>query len=408
MKGNMAKQGHGPGYGVIVWREFKRHRLAYVSLWGVGWLALTAVLAPLLFCSKPFLWRVDDGPWASPWLAALFDRNFFESSLDMFFNSLLCPGIAVALGCAWAWRRTSAQPQIAKRRWRKVALVVALGLWGSTFATVVLVGRSHPSVAYPARERTLLAQGHRVIAFYPPFPYSFQSIDLDVVRAPMGLAHPLGTDSAGRDVLTRLVYGTRISLTVGVFAVLLYVTFGTVVGALAGYFGGWVDVVALRAIEVMMSIPSLFLLLTLAAFSERRSILQIVVIIAAVRWTTPARLVRAEFLRLRTLDFVVAARASGFPQRTIIFREMLPNALGPVLVTATFGVAASILLESTISFLGLGDITVPSWGQILSVGRSTGMWNLILAPGFAIFVTVSLLNLLGEGVRDALDPRLRR
>ncbi|MEL6545063.1 MAG: ABC transporter permease, partial [Myxococcota bacterium] len=224
---------------------------------------------------------------------------------------------------------------------------------------------------------------------------------------PVSRHHLLGTDNAGRDVLTRLLYGTRISITVGIFAVALYVVLGTALGALAGYFGGWVDLVIQRTIEVVLSIPSLFLILTVAAFIEDRSIFHIMAIIAAVRWTTPARLVRAEFLRLKNLEFVTAAKASGFPESAIIFRHILPNAIGPVLVSATFGVAAAILIESTMSFLGLGDITVPSWGQILSTGRSTGMWTLILAPGFAIFFTVSVLNLLGDGLRDALDPKLR-
>ena len=164
----------------------------------------------------------------------------------------------------------------------------------------------------------------------------------------------------------------------------------------------------LRAIEVMISIPSIFLILALAAFVENRSIFHIMLIISAVAWTQTARLVRGEFLRLRNLDFVMAARAAGYREATIIFQEILPNALGPVLVNAAFGVASAILVESTISFLGLGDITVPSWGQILNAGRTTGIWPLILAPGLAIFTTVSLLNLVGEGVRDAMDPKLRR
>ena len=157
-----------------------------------------------------------------------------------------------------------------------------------------------------------------------------------------------------------------------------------------------------------MSIPAVFLVLTVAAFIEHRSIFHIVLVIAAVSWTTPARLVRAEFLRLRNLDFVVAARASGFGEAAIIVKHILPNALGPVLVSATFGIASAILIEATMSFLGLSDVTAPSWGQILNAGRTSGRWLLILAPGMAIFVTVGLLNMVGEGLRDALDPSLRR
>ena len=132
------------------------------------------------------------------------------------------------------------------------------------------------------------------------------------------------------------------------------------------------------------------------------------VVIGCLRWTGVARLTRGEFLRLRNLDFVSSAIALGFSTKRVIFQHILPNALGPVLVNATFGVAAAILTESTLSFLGLGDVSVPSWGQTLNEGYSTGAWHLILAPGFAIFVTVSLLNLVGEGFRDALDPKMRK
>jgi peptide/nickel transport system permease protein len=190
--------------------------------------------------------------------------------------------------------------------------------------------------------------------------------------------------------------------------VILYCLTGIVVGAVAGYFGGRIDLAILALVEVVMCIPSMFLVLAAAAFIRDRSIFHIMAIIAAVSWTTPARLVRAEFLKLRGLDFVTAAEAVGYPRRTIIFREILPNALGPVLVTATFGIASAILVESGMSFLGLGDVTAASWGQMLATGRTEDAWMLILAPGFAILVTVSLLNLVGEGVRDALDPKLRR
>jgi len=163
-----------------------------------------------------------------------------------------------------------------------------------------------------------------------------------------------------------------------------------------------------RFIEIFMSIPSLFVILTLLAFVDQPSIFHIMIVIGLLRWTGVARLVRGEFLRLRNLDFVNAAIALGFPARRIIFQHILPNALGPVLVNATFGVAAAILTESTLSFLGLGDASVPSWGQTLSEGYSTSAWHLILTPGLAIFITVSLLNQLGDGVRNALDPKARK
>jgi len=221
-------------------------------------------------------------------------------------------------------------------------------------------------------------------------------------------AHVLGVDQSTRDVAVRILYGTRISLTIGVIAVSIYVTIGIILGSLAGFFGGRVDIGIQRIIEITMALPTFFVIITLAAFLEEPSIFHIMLIIGLVRWTGVARLTRGEFLRLRNQEFVLAATALGYPTRRIIFEHILPNAVAPVLVSATFGVASAILLESTLSFLGLGDLSAPSWGQTLSEGYASGAWHLILAPGFAIFVTVSLLNLVGEGLRDALDPKLRK
>ena len=370
-------------------------------------LLVIAIYAPLFISNKPFLWRIDGGPWDSPWLKSLFDRNFFENALDIAFNTLLIPGTFLLFPIVAVWRKTRNAPRRVRDPKRRRIALAMLVLWVVSFVAILAGSSGRPKVVYPSLQTRLEAKGHDVTAIYPPIPYSYRDIDLDAVRAGVSRDHFLGTDNAGRDVFTRLMFGTRISLTIGVFAVLLYIVIGTVIGAIAGYYGGRVDIAIQRLIEVVISIPSLFLILTVAAFIENRSIFHIMGIIAAVSWTTPARLIRAEFLRLKNLDFVSAARATGFRESTIIFRHILPNALSPVLVTATFGVASAILVESTMSFLGLGDITVPSWGQILNAGRTTGSWIMILSPGFAIFVTVSLLNLLGEGVRDALDPKLR-
>lgn len=397
-----------PSYADIVWGQFRRRGLAWGAFLGVLVLFLLAVYAPVLASNKPFLWRVDGGPWQSPWLASLFDRTFYENAVDVVFNALLLPGTLLVLPVAWVWRSSAAQPRKLRgaRRWRAVWLAGAA--WGASLVALLYLVTPSPKQVYPIVEAGLRAEGREVVAIYPPIPQSFRDGDLADVRAVASAAHPLGTDNAGRDVATRLLFGTRISLTVGVFAVALYCTVGMFFGSIAGFYGGRIDMAIQRLIEVVICVPSLFLVLAVASFIEQRSIFHIMIIIASVSWTGPARLVRAEFLRLRSLDFVAAARASGFGEGTIIFREILPNALGPILVSATFGVASAILTESTMSFLGLGDITVPSWGQILNTGRATGMWTLILAPGFAIFLTVSLLNLVGEGVRDALDPTLRR
>ncbi len=397
-----------PTYGEIVWGQFTKRREAYGALIGLGLLLLLAIYAPLLASNKPFVWQPEGEALQFPWLRALFDRNFYENSVDIFFNSLLVSVSLVGPVVGAVFWKTAGLPRKARNGPRKTVLMVALGAVLATWAAVGTFDYQDTKTVYPRMEERLESAGTEVFSVYAPVPYSFRDGDLKSVRLPISGEHFLGTDNAGRDVFTRLLYGTRISLTIGVFAVALYITFGTILGSLAGFYGGKVDVAIQRVIEVVICIPSLFLILTVASFIEERSIFHIMVIIAAVAWTSPARLVRAEFLRLRNLDFVAAARAAGYRESTIIFKEILPNALGPVLVAATFGVARAILIESTMSFLGLGDITVPSWGQILNTGRTTGMWVLILAPGFAIFLTVGLLNLMGEGVRDALDPKLRK
>ncbi len=221
--------------------------------------------------------------------------------------------------------------------------------------------------------------------------------------------HLLGTDNQGRDLLVRLIWGARTSLTVGILSALLLVGLGVTVGALAGTFGGWVDAAALRVIEVLQSIPALFLVLISMAFVPPdvvRPIVAIVVVIALVRWTGVARLVRAEFLRLREAEFVLAARALGYSEGRIALRHILPNALGPVLVSAAFAVAAGILTESAVSFLGLG-VSPPqaSWGGLILASRSPVHWWIQVFPGLAIFVTVTCYNLVGDALRDVPHAR---
>lgn len=221
-------------------------------------------------------------------------------------------------------------------------------------------------------------------------------------------SHPLGTDDLGRDVLTRILYGARISLLVGFVAVGIASVIGVCAGAIAGFYGGWIDAVLMRLVDIMLCFPTFFLILAVIAFLEP-SIWNIMIIIGLTGWMGVARLVRAEFLSLRERDFVLAARALGASDSRLIFRHILPNALSPVLVSATLGVAGAILTESALSFLGIGvQPPTPSWGNMLIAGKQTlgTAWWLSVFPGLAILITVLGYNLLGEGIRDALDPRL--
>lgn len=221
--------------------------------------------------------------------------------------------------------------------------------------------------------------------------------------------HWLGTDSLGRDVLSRTIWGGRVSLSVGIVSVTIYVALGILIGALAGFFRGFVDLLISRFIEIVICFPAFFLILTIVAL-RGPSIMNIMVVIGLTGWTGVARLIRAEFLRLVDQEFVLAGRALGYSPVRLIFRHVLPNALAPVLVSATFGVAGAILTESALSYLGLGiTIPIPSWGSLLLDGRTSegsAPW-LVVLPGLAIFITITCYNLVGEALRDASDPRLR-
>ncbi|MBP8178661.1 MAG: ABC transporter permease [Spirochaetes bacterium] len=242
---------------------------------------------------------------------------------------------------------------------------------------------------------------------FPPIPYSYSEYDLNAIVVPPSSRHLLGTDEQGRDLAARMIYGTRVSIFVGFVAVFIYVTIGIIIGALAGFYGGWVDIIISRIIEIVMCFPTFFLILTILALWGQ-SLLNVMIVIGITGWTGIARIVRGEFFKLREQDFVVASRALGSKDWWIIFKHILPNAMAPVMVSATFGIASTILIESSLSFLGFGvQPPTPSWGDILSQSRDfiDFAWWLTLIPGFAIFITITSYNVLGEGLQDALDPK---
>lgn len=236
------------------------------------------------------------------------------------------------------------------------------------------------------------------------------AIDTGHILEPPSWNHPLGTDSLGRDCFSRLLFGARISLLVGFVAVGLATAIGTALGAVAGFHGRWIDGIIMRAVDIMLCFPTIFLIMAVIAFLEP-SIWNIMAVIGLTGWMGVARLVRAEFLTLREREFVMAARISGASNLQIIFSHILPNAAAPILVSATLGVGGAILTESALSFLGIGvQPPTPSWGNMLTEGKDNleVAWWLSVFPGLAILVTVLGYNLLGEGLRDALDPRMKK
>ncbi|CAG9622858.1 oligopeptide ABC transporter permease [Sutcliffiella rhizosphaerae] len=240
-----------------------------------------------------------------------------------------------------------------------------------------------------------------------PFEPQKQSL-LNKLQTPGG-EHILGTDRFGRDVLTRLLYGARISLLVGFASVAGSVTIGTFVGAVAGYFGGKIDAFLMRVVDVIISIPTIFLLITLVTIFNP-GVDKLILIFALTGWTGTARLVRGEFLSLRSREFVLASKTIGTRSHTIIFSHILPNAMGPIIVAATLGVGGVILAESALSYLGLGiQQPTPSWGNMLQDAQNFTImlkhWWYPLFPGLMILITVVCFNFVGDGLRDALDPK---
>lgn len=387
------------------YQRLAKNRMALFGLRCIGALVALAIFAPVVAMNQPFVYETPEG-WGSPWLRSLFNRLIFENSIDILFNLILVLSPVLVAG-TWLWARMCPRLSRSKIFFRTAFAVFAV------FALVSVKSLAGVSNPLHFTEKVV---NHRALvesasspsrSIFPPLPFSYRETNPSESLQSPNSRHWLGTDTEGRDVFARMLYGTRISLTIGVVAVLLYVSIGVVLGALAGYFGGWVDTVVSRMIEVMITFPSFFLILTLAALIEERSIFHVMIIIGLTSWTGVARLIRAEFLRQKNLEYVHAAAATGLKASRIMFQHILPNAIAPALVSATFGVASAILIESSLSFLGVGDMSVASWGETLNTGRVEKKLWLVMAPGAAIFFVVTIFNLVGEGVRDALDPKLK-
>ncbi len=242
-------------------------------------------------------------------------------------------------------------------------------------------------------------------------PHKPNEIDLFNISAPPSRAHWLGTDPLGRDVLTRLIYGGRLSLWIGISAALLSTVVGVVVGAVAGYYGGAVDGWLMRFVDLMLAFPSIFLLLIIAAMLEGITVNHVILFLGLFGWMWLARIIRGEFMSIKSRDYVEAARSVGVSDRRIIARHMLPNVAGAIIVATTLDVALYMLSESSLSFLGFGvPPGTPTWGNMLNESRTEYLTRpmLAIAPGLTLTIAVLAINFVGDGLRDALDPHGRR
>ncbi|MEP3857410.1 MAG: ABC transporter permease [Porticoccus sp.] len=365
---------------------------ARIGLSWIGLLVIIATFSPFLASSHP-LYLVVDGQASSPLLQHM-------TALDWVWLTGLPMILAIALLPLPLWKKF-------------LSVLVGLGLTAMIAYTVV----SPPALVIYEQYRELEATGKVETMIRAPIPYSAKDYLRDYadtgIESPLLTSeqrtHWMGTDENGADVASRMIHASRIALGIGFIATGIALVIGTIIGGLMGYFSGIVDIIGMRLVEIFEAIPTLFLLLSFVAFFGR-SIYMMMVIIGITAWSGYARYVRAEFLKLRQQDFVQAAVACGLPLRSILFRHMLPNGLAPLLVATSFGVASAILAEATLSFLGLGLIDDPSWGQLLNqaVQSSTFNWWLAVFPGGAIFLTVFSYNLLGESLRDAVDPHTNR
>ncbi|OHB53397.1 MAG: hypothetical protein A2Y12_14430 [Planctomycetes bacterium GWF2_42_9] len=391
------KNDWGTSYGQLVWQQFTKNLANMICMWFLIVLFCIAVLAPFIANDKPFAISVD-GKIQFP-----------------VFKTLTANDYSVFLAAIIAFTLV----MLVRRNSRKIDPFLRAGVLSKQIficGTILIVGIAALQVFIPRKldatdYRAMLASGKATNAIFPVVPYGYARTDIKLTQLPPSKEHWLGTDDVGSDVLCRLIHGTRVSLSVGFVAVGISSVIGIIFGAVMGYFGGKIDFLGMRLLEIMMCVPTFFLIITIVAFFPR-SLINIMIIIGLTSWTGDARFVRAEFFKLRNQDFVQAAISLGLPLRSILFRHMLPNGIAPVLVNMTFGIAGAIFIESALSFLGFGVAPpTPSWGQMLSTGVSTSgqfLWWLTLFPGLAIFFTVTAYNLLGEGLRDAIDPKLRK
>ena len=402
---------------MVALAAFARAPANFVAMVILGFLILVAIYAPLLANETAWFWSDAKG-WQVPAFNELFNRFVYTKRYDLLFNLLavLVPPWVVL----WALLRRRVGT-VAVLKYGAIAVAViwvacqipipAMGGTGNGPWRAIWDERAPTTCTYG-----VLHQGGPAVAgvhaLFPPVPHRYDATYAGAVLQPPGTVNPatgarfwLGTDEGGHDLLAQMLFGARISLTIGFLATAISITIGTIIGVVAGYCGGMVDLLLSRFIEIMMCFPTFILVLVVMAMIGR-DIMYTMLVIGLTGWAGTARLMRGEVLGQAVRDYVLAAESLGLSPLRVMFRHILPNALAPLMITATFSVAGAVMIESALSFLGMGDPATASWGQLLNQGdRNLDDAWLIYTPGLAVFLLLTVLNTIGSGLTEALDPK---
>jgi len=371
----------------------RRDKMGALGVLGIIFLLSVAVFAPVIANGRPFLF-VADGAVSFPAVEFIFAPDTTEPLVEKFFNYLLL-SFPLSLVAWWMFRRG-----YRKSLWIPAVLAVALAV------PFILARQRLDKTDWRAK-----AGAENVSALFAPVPYGpFENVAEPY--SPPSEEHLLGTDKIGRDVLSRMLYGSRVSLAVGIFATGIAILIGTVVGLTTGFFGGKYDLVVMRIVEIVICFPTFLLLLILMSIMMDRGYTQSIVLVIAVigltGWTGLSRITRGETLRLRGMPFVMACESLAIPTWRVMLFHLLPNIIGPIMINFAFGIAGAIMAESSLSFLGFGvQAPTASWGELLRQAFEDpfSYWHLTLWPGVALLIAVVSFNFAGESLRRALDPK---
>jgi peptide/nickel transport system permease protein len=380
-------------YAAIVWGQLKKRPTAIASLVVIVLLALAGTFAPFLVGEVPLRW-VEGGRASWP---------IFRYLTPMEYAAIFA--FALALGLPVTARLVGRRARAAGASPLGRAALLHLAAWVLAALTLMATGQPERRYGFYLERASEADAAWFPLVAYPARPGYAQ---LEFKEQPPSWKHPLGTGRLGDDVLVGVLYGTRTAMTIGFVAVGISLAIGVVLGAASGYAGGRLDLVLMRLCEIFMFIPRLVLIIVILTVvpSSFPPIWAVVLVLGVTGWTQTYRLMRAELLRIRTEDYMVAARGLGIPTWRLLVRHAIPNGMGPVLVGVPFGIAGAIFIESSLAFLNL--VQTPSWGTMLNDAvQHLEYWWIWVSAGTAIFVTVLAYNLLGEGIRDAIDPRLK-